>query len=108
MGVFALGLTILFTALIGWGLVKRRQYKKTAVPYIRQVFPEMVQWNPLGAKRHMAPQALVGTTDAEFEKLFAWFSRLGKLKNFEEPKFLNVTAGATLNLVHTKLCVIKS
>lgn len=70
---------------------KSAQYEETAVPYVKMVVPEISKWDPEIIKKYMPAESLEGTTEERMIKIVDYLSRLGELKNMEEPRFSSVT-----------------
>jgi len=97
IGIIFLCIIALFGAIATYTYLKSAEYKETAVPYIKEKIPELSLWNPEVAKKYLAPEALEITKDEDLAKLMRWFSKLGNLKSFDEPQFVNVSSSATLS-----------
>ena len=95
-GIFLLGLILLFTLVAVYTGYKQSQYKESAVPYIKEVIPAISEWNAEKAKQFFVPSTFDNVSEEEFEKLFCWFSKLGRLQSIEEPEFNQVYSGATV------------
>ena len=74
---------------------RQSQYSKTAVPYIKEVFPKIAQWNPSEISSYMAPAALKNTSEEELGRLLMWFSTLGEFQSMEEPSSGGFNIGAS-------------
>lgn len=73
---------------------KSQKYEETAVPYIKTVIPELSKWDTKSIKGYMAPKVLEQTTDETFTKVIDFFSKLGRLKSFEDPDFSKAYTGS--------------
>lgn len=96
LGIVFLVIVVFFSAIGVYTYLKSSEYSKTAVPYIKEKIHELSSWDSDVAKQYLAPQVLEMTKDEDLDKLMNWFSKLGSLKNIEEPQFVNVTSSATL------------
>ena len=106
LGILLLGIIILFTFIGGYTYYKSSEYEKTAVPYIKEKIPLLSTWDYETTKSFMVPIVLENTKEEDFKKIIHWFSKLGKLKNIEDPEFRNVStnsniAGATSKTIVT-------
>ena len=63
------------------------EYSVSAVPYIKQVIPEVSKWDPAITRGLMAAEVLETIPDDRFVRAMTWFSKLGALKSMEEPVF---------------------
>ena len=82
--------TVIILAIVGikfYAAHEAAQYEATAVPYLKQVVPELSTWDVKVIKVLMAPQALVNTPDEKIIKIIEYLSKLGALKSFDEPKY---------------------
>ncbi len=96
IGLISLGLIVLFTFVVIFTGYKQSEYEGTAVPYIKKVIPAISEWNPEKAKSLFVPSTPEEAPQEDFEKLFKWFSKLGKLKSLEEPQLQQIYSGATV------------
>ncbi|MGD9019126.1 MAG: hypothetical protein PVF84_02690 [Desulfuromonadales bacterium] len=64
-----------------------QEFDKTAVPYIRQVIPEISTWDPETVKALMAPEVAATIPDEKFIRAMRFFSKLGALQSIDEPEF---------------------
>ena len=96
VGIFLGGLVLLFILIGVYTGYKEAGYRETAVPYIKKVIPEISKWNYKESKKFFEPSTFEKVTDEELSKLFEWFSKLGKLKSIEEPKFNQVYSGTAV------------
>jgi hypothetical protein len=97
IGIFVSGLVILFVLAAVYSGYKSTQYDETAIPYIEQVIPIISEWDVDQARSYFTSKALENTSEEDFQKLFRWLSKMGKLLSLGEPQFSNVTSGATLS-----------
>lgn len=63
------------------------EFDKTAIPYIRQVIPEISRWDPETARALMNPDISATITDEKFTRAMRFFSKLGALQGMDKPKF---------------------
>ena len=104
LGIIFLSIIVIFALIVGWTYWKYTEYKETAVPYIKENIPRLSGLNAEVVKSLLAPSVLKVTKDEDLEKLMKWFSKLGDLKDIEEPQFVNVTTSATV--VHGKQTIV--
>ena len=97
VGTFIAGLAIVFVLIFVYTGYLSAQYDETAVPYIERVIPIISEWNTEQARPLFTKTALENTSEEDFQKLFNWLSKMGVLLSLGEPKFSNVTSGATLD-----------
>jgi hypothetical protein len=102
--VIAVGIVLLAAGVISLNIFNRTQrskYDATAVPFIEKTVPEITaEWDPAVAKRYMIPQATV-SGDQDLAKLFAYFSKLGKLQSMETPRFVSLLVDANTGTIIT-------
>lgn len=72
---------------------KTSKYDDQAVPYIKEVIPEISQWNPSKTKNLMAAEVAATISEEKFSQAMNWFSKLGKLQSIDEPQFIDVHSG---------------
>ncbi len=78
------------SVVVGVYVYKHKQaaeYDALAVPYIKQVIPELSQWNPDTTRQLMAPEALEGISEEMFVEVIRVFSKMGSLETVGEPEF---------------------
>jgi hypothetical protein len=63
------------------------EFDKTAIPYIRQVIPEISKWDPETARALMNPDISATIPDEKFSRAMRFFSKLGALQGIDEPEF---------------------
>ena len=63
------------------------EFDKTAIPYIRQVIPEISKWDPETARALMNPDISATIPDEKFSRAMRFFSKLGALQSIDEPEF---------------------
>jgi len=96
IGIFLLGLIVLFALLAAYMAYKQSEYNETALPYIKKVIPIISEWNPEKSRPLFVASTFDNVSDEDYSKLFNWFSELGVLNSMDEPEFLKVTSGATV------------
>jgi len=72
---------------------KTSEFDDRAVPYIKEVIPEISQWNPIKTKALMASEVAATISEEKFAQAMDLFSRLGSLQSINEPKFIEVHTG---------------
>ena len=80
----------ILAVFIGSELYRRHQastYGEAAVPYIKQVIPEISRWDPERTRELMVPEVVANIPEERFDRVIAYFSRLGELKSLAEPEF---------------------
>jgi len=97
LGIIFLSIIVLFGTIGIYTYMKSSEYSETAVPYIKEKIPELSTWDAAVTKKYLAPEILAKTEDEDLEKLMRWFSKLGHLKNIEEPQFVNVSSNVTVS-----------
>ncbi len=88
--MLALWFLTIVCVIVGTQLYAKHQgekYTKTAVPYIKQVIPEISNWNPEITSALMAPEVLETIPADPFVRAMTWFSKLGAFQGMEEPVF---------------------
>jgi len=63
------------------------EFDKTAIPYIREVIPEISTWNPETVKALMAPEIAATIPEEKFIRAMLFFSKLGALQSIDKPEF---------------------
>lgn len=96
LGIILLGIILLFILVAAYTGYKQSEYKETAVPYIKEVIPAISEWDTEKAKPFFVPSTFDNVSQEEFEKLFRWFSKLGRLQSIEKPEFNQIHSGATV------------
>ncbi len=96
LGGILLVIVVLFGAILALTTYKQAQYSKTAVPYIERVVPILSEWDAPSARSLFAAQALEEVSEEDLEKLLDFLSKLGDLLSMDDPKFLQVSAGASV------------
>lgn len=88
---------VVIVAVIGGSFLydryKTSEFDDRAVPYIKEVIPEISQWNPTKTKALMASEVAADISEEKFSQAMDLFSRLGQLQSVEEPKFIDVHSG---------------
>ncbi|TNF49366.1 MAG: hypothetical protein EP304_04485 [Deltaproteobacteria bacterium] len=88
---------VVIVAVIGGSFLydryKTSEFDDRAVPYIKEVIPEISQWNPTKTKALMASEVAADISEEKFAQAMDLFSRLGQLQSVEEPKFIDVHSG---------------
>ena len=88
---------VVIIAVIGGSFLydryKTSEFDDRAVPYIKEVIPEISQWNPTKTKALMASEVVATISEEKFAQAMDLFSRLGQLQSVEEPKFIDVHSG---------------
>lgn len=88
---------VVIVAVIGGSFLydryKTSEFDDRAVPYIKEVIPEISQWNPTKTKALMASEVAADISEEKFAQAMDLFSRLGRLQSVEEPKFIDVHSG---------------
>jgi len=95
-GIF-LAIILLFVLIAAYTGYKQAVYAETAIPYIKEVVPALSEWNSEKAKPFFVASTFDNVSQDEFEKVFRWFSKLGRFQSMEEPEFSNVYSGATID-----------
>ena len=96
LGIGFLGVVVLFIGILAYTGYMRSGYDETAVPYIKEVVPVISEWDTEKARQYFIPSAFDDFSDEDVEKLFRWFSKLGKLESMGEPEFTQVYSGTTV------------
>jgi hypothetical protein len=96
VGIFIIGIILLFVVIGIFSGYKAAEYKDTAVPYIKNVIPKISEWNAETSKQFFVSSTFDDVSDEDFSKIFQWFSKLGRLKSIEEPIFTQVHSAATV------------
>lgn len=63
-------------------------YQETAIPYIKMVIPQMSKWEVALYKSYLWEKARRPEYDEAFNKTVSRYSKIGALRNIEEPQFL--------------------
>ena len=72
---------------------KESQYLTTAVPYIKQVIPEISKWDPALAQSYMSADFMKKTSEENFSEIIRAMSKIGVLQELAEPHFEEIYAG---------------
>lgn len=85
---------VAITAIIGGSFIysayQDSQYEETAVPYIREVLPQLAQWNVEKTRQLLAPEALKEIAPENLERAMRLFAQLGTLQKMGDPVFNEV------------------
>ncbi len=76
-----------------FSIQKEAQYLATAVPYIKQVIPEISKWDPVLARSHMSAEFMQKTSAENFANIIRVMSKIGALQELGEPHFEEIYAG---------------
>lgn len=90
IGIF-IGATVLTGAFKGYRIAK---YQKTAIPYIKTVVPQMSKWDLELYKSFLWEKARRPEYDESFKKTVSRYSKIGALRNIEEPQFVSYDGGS--------------
>jgi len=97
--IMVCGLTTLGLLIVGgfkyYSGQKEIQYVDTAVPYVKQVIPELSKWDPVVAKQYMATAFMEKTSEENFARIINALSRIGALQEMAEPSFEEIYSGNT-------------
>lgn len=89
-------LIVLVCGISAFFIYNKRQakaYEETAVPYVRQVLPQISTWNPELLHDYMAPEVVERIPQQRLTALMEGLSQLGTLERVEGIKFKNKTSG---------------
>lgn len=93
------GLTSLGLLIVGgfhfYSGQKEAQYLTTAVPYVKQVIPELSKWDPVVARKYMSRKFMQEISAEDFARVIKALSRLGTLQEMAEPNFEEIYSGDT-------------
>lgn len=96
IGSFFLVLIIIFIGIGIWFGVSASKHNEIAKPYLQKNMPIFTTWDINKIKPLLTPEALQTFESKKGEKILKFFSKLGKLKSFEEPQFLTAKSGASI------------
>lgn len=63
------------------------KYAATAVPYIKQVVPQISSWDPEVIRSLMSEDSLRNLAPGKFERIIEIFSQMGELQSMDEPVY---------------------
>jgi len=63
------------------------KYAATAVPYIKQVVPQISGWDPVVIRSLMSEDSLRNLPPGKFERIIEIFSQMGELQSMDEPVY---------------------
>lgn len=95
-GILLLILLVLFGSILAYTSYSQAKYDKTAVPYIQRAVPVLSEWDPVTSRPLFAAVALEDVAQEDFERLIDFLSKLGELLSLDEPKFVQVSSGASV------------
>lgn len=72
------------------------KYDDIAVPYLKNAIEQISTWDSEKAKLFLSEEALKEINENDLQKMFKWFSKLGKLISYEEPVFNKIMSGASI------------
>jgi hypothetical protein len=88
---------VVVVAVIGGSFLhdryKTSEFDDRAAPYIKEVIPEISQWDPTRTKTLMPSEVAATISDEKFSQAMNLFSKLGQLQKIDEPKFIDVHTG---------------
>ena len=91
--LIALWVVCIVAVIVGIEFYKSYQgteFDKTAIPYIREVIPEISTWDPETVRALMAPEIAANIPEEKFTRAMRFFSKLGALQSIDEPEFSQV------------------
>ncbi|MFT6189242.1 MAG: hypothetical protein ACJAW8_001655 [Oleispira sp.] len=97
IGSFFLVLIALLICIGIWFAANSSKYTEIAKPYLDKNMPAVVSWDFSQFKPLLTPEALKEFENERGQKIYKMFSKLGKLKSFEEPAFLGAKTGVTVS-----------
>ncbi len=77
--------------------IQSSHYEGTAVPYIRQVLPQISTWNPEMMKEYMVPEVLETVSADNLTNLMKGLAKLGELQSIGEPSFQSKSTGGVVD-----------
>jgi len=80
--------------LVSYSYFKAEEYNNTAVPFIKEKIPELSSWNSEVMQKYRAPSTLEISLDENLTQVTTRLTKLGELKSFEEPEFVNIESSA--------------
>ncbi|MBU1311478.1 MAG: hypothetical protein KKE30_18305 [Gammaproteobacteria bacterium] len=99
--VTIIGVLVVIGILIGTSVLsgaskgyRSAQYEKTAIPYIKTVVPQMSKWDLELYKSFLWEKARRSEYDESFKKIVSRYSKIGALRNIEEPQFVSYDGGS--------------
>lgn len=95
IGKFLLGLFVIIIILIVWAAITSSKHTEHGTPYLNKHIPLISTWDFEQLRTELTPEALESFETERGQKLFNYFSKLGKAKSFEQPKFVNSTSSVT-------------
>jgi hypothetical protein len=95
---FMLGTWFVVVVCVIGGSILYDQYKTSdyddrAIPYIKEVLPEISAWDPATTKALMAPEIAATISAEKFSQAMVLFSKLGTLQGIDDPKFIDIHTG---------------
>jgi len=96
IGIFLLSLIVILLLAGIYTGYQQSKYEKVAVPFINRIVPLLSEWKVEKIKPLFTEEALSNFTDEDLDKMFSWLSKLGELKSFAEPQFVNISSGTSV------------
>ena len=88
---------VVIVAVIGgsffYDRYKTSEFDDRALPYIKEVIPEISLWNPTTTKALMASEVTATISEENFAQAMNLFSKLGQLQSTDEPRLIDVHTG---------------
>ena len=95
IGIFLLGLILLFVILAIWFSISSSKHTENATPYLNKNIPLISTWDFEQLRPLLTQPALEQFETEQGQKIFKFFSKLGKAKSFEQPEYLSSKSSIT-------------
>lgn len=95
IGIFLLGLILLFAILAVWLSITSSKHIETATPYLNKNVPLIATWDFEQLRPLLTQAALEQFETVQGQKIFKFFSKLGTAKSFDQPEFQNSKSSVT-------------
>lgn len=79
-----------------WFGLNASKYEEIAKPYLDKNMPIVTSWDFEQLKPLLTPEALKSFETERGQKTYKMFSKLGRLKSFDEPKYLSAKTGVSV------------
>ena len=75
---------------------KKNKYDKIVFPFIEEALPVLATWEAEQFEKYWIDEILENADQEQLKRLFKTYSKLGKLKTYEDPIFLQVGTSTDL------------
>ena len=96
IGSFFLVVFVLLACVAIWFGFNASKYEEVAKPYLQKNMPIFASWDFDKFRPLLSPESLKKFETERGQKIYKMFSKLGKLKSFEDPQFKVAKKGVSV------------